>query len=106
MSRDPSQFNYTPHASHPPQIFFFPPKSFLSRRVVSDSDSRRGYKLSSVPLSRLSQRKQQEAPCTPQRVLCQCVSRHSVPDTPNQPPSVCVSVCVSCWLDGHLSVCL
>lgn len=54
MSRDAHPFNNTTCYPHKK----ISPKSFLSRCVVSDSDSHRGYKLSSVPLSRLSPRQQ------------------------------------------------
>lgn len=69
-----------------------PLKPLAIRCAVWDSDSHRGYKLSSVPLSRLAPREQQETSHTP-------AFRHSVPHSSNQ------LSCPAHWLAAHLSVC-
>lgn len=92
ISRDAHPFSNT--TCYPHQKI--PPKSSLSRCVVSDGDSHRGYKLSSVPLSRLSPRQQRGATCTPK-----CLSHSS-----HITPSLSVSDSLSTWASVSDHVCL
>ena len=79
-----------------------PPKSFLSRRVVSDSGNHRGGISSALsPLSRLSQGEQREASCTPERLLLS--ARLSSLSVSRGKPTLSVHLSICLW--SPVSVC-
>lgn len=87
MSRDARPFNSATCSARRK----IPPKSFLSRSVVSDCHNHRGHMLSSVPLSRLSPRPQREV------LLCTRLSVSSLKQQSTR--------CLLVWLAVHLSIC-